>query len=1149
MSRVPAVNAVPPVIPNPHTLVGPPPPPSTSHPSTSCFDEFNRIDIEVLSVIAQQVLTIQQGLVTNAKTIIFEGREIPLCLSFGVFITMNPGYAGRTELPDNLKSLFRPVAMMVPDYRLIAEIILFSQGFGDAVMLSNKMVNLYKLASEQLSKQDHYDFGMRAVKSVLVAAGQLKRKEPDVPEDILLIRAMRDSNVPKFLEHDLPLFRGIITDLFPTVVVPNVDYGKLQTAIELELQLEGLIVVPGLLEKIIQSHETQLVRHGMMLVGESGSGKTVNHTILSRALKQLYLAGVVDKDGFYREVTEYVLNPKSISMGELYGEFNLQTQEWRDGLVPSIVREAVADTTPTRKWVVFDGPVDAIWIESMNTVLDDNKMLCMTNGERIKLSPLMHMLFEVRDLAVASPATVSRCGMVYCEQSQIGLQPFIDTWRHDEIEDLMPAAVDMLHNRVTADVPKVIRFLRRECSEVIATQDSNLVTSFLTMLVALLRPENGVKIPGPTPYPRTAAVKAREAYAASQKAGGAAAGAVVSADSAASTGGGAADDDFDDESEGGGKKVGFDQKRLDRIIDLGYVFAFVWSFGSNLHDASRAKFNEFVNHHFAGTLDEYKDFLPENLDGSPYDLYGVYLDVVRGTLRPWADRMESFTYVPGMSFFSILVPSIDTTRYSYVFSTIVGAGRNVLYSGETGVGKSVIIASTLATLTNAADPKFVSANVNFSAQTSSGNLQEALEANLDKKRKNLIGPPAGRRMVIFVDDLNMPAKEKYGAQPPIELLRQVIDGGFYDRAKLFYKNVADTVFAAACAPPGGGRQDVTTRLTRRFHAVWLPSLSVQSMSTIFSAILGGFLKTEVPALADSTDDITAAAVALYKKVQSDMLPTPAKSHYTFNLRDLSKVFQGVLLARAKELPSRDALLRLWLHEEQRVFRDRLIDDEDRATFNAMCRDMLKEKLGVDWQTETFDEVLWGDYTSNRGEAERRYIEVRPDVVKLPELFMNVQEEFNLEGKPMSLTFFNYAIAHISRIARILRQPRGNALLVGVGGSGRQSLTRLAAFMADMKTVSIEITRGYGKAEWHEDLVKIMVLAGTKQRDVTFLFVNQTLALPSPHIRTPPSDTPFSPRAPPPQPDFPTLKSFTKASSRISIIFSTRATCRICTRPT
>ena len=154
----------------------------------TCLDEFNRISIEVLSVIAQQVLTIRLALLAKANDFMFEGRHLRIKHSMGIFITMNPGYAGRTELPDNLKVLFRPVAMMVPDYTLIAEIMLFAEGFGTAKKLSGKFTKLFKLASEQLSKQDHYDFGMRAVKSVLVMAGGIKRQDPDMDEDILLIR-------------------------------------------------------------------------------------------------------------------------------------------------------------------------------------------------------------------------------------------------------------------------------------------------------------------------------------------------------------------------------------------------------------------------------------------------------------------------------------------------------------------------------------------------------------------------------------------------------------------------------------------------------------------------------------------------------------------------------------------------------------------------------------------------------------------------------------------------------------------------------------------------------------------------------------------------------------------------------------------------
>ena len=443
----------------------------------SCFDEFNRIDIEVLSVIAQQMLTIQTAIKAKKEKFFFIDKEIPLNLRFGVFITMNPGYAGRTELPDNLKALFRPVSMMIPDYGLIAEIILFSEGFETAFDLARKMVQLYKLSSEQLSKQKHYDFGMRAVKSVLVMAGSLRRREPGTPENIVLIRAMRDSNVPKFLEHDLPLFEGIVTDLFPGINVPFIDYGVVQTKIEANLTKRKYQLEPKLIKKTIQLLETMLVRHGNMVVGEAATGKTTICEVLADALTDLHSEGSTER--MHAPVEQYRLNPKSVTRGELFGYTNILTNEWTDGLVSKLVNDAVESEKPDNlKWIIFDGPVDALWIENMNTVLDDNKTLCLNNGQRIKLPTTVTMIFEVMDLKVASPATVSRCGMVYLEPVHLGWEPLVKTWKENMKEVNADSATyyEQACNYIVKIFKDGLPKIREECKEIIPSVDANLVT-------------------------------------------------------------------------------------------------------------------------------------------------------------------------------------------------------------------------------------------------------------------------------------------------------------------------------------------------------------------------------------------------------------------------------------------------------------------------------------------------------------------------------------------------------------------------------------------------------------------------------------------------------------------------------------------------
>jgi dynein heavy chain len=219
----------------------------------------------------------------------------------------------------------------VPDYSLIAEISLFAEGYETSRPLSKKMTKLYKLASEQVSAQPHYDFGMRAVKSVLVMAGAGKRANPDMPENVALIRAMCDSNLPKFLKDDVVLFNAIVQDLFPGVEVPKQDTGQLYAEIEACLSEKNLIVNDYIMTKEIQLYEVIGIRFGVMVVGPTGSGKTTTCRSLCEAITRLRAAGHADSN--FQTTHTLCFNPKSISMGELYGNYNLMTNEWTDGLV------------------------------------------------------------------------------------------------------------------------------------------------------------------------------------------------------------------------------------------------------------------------------------------------------------------------------------------------------------------------------------------------------------------------------------------------------------------------------------------------------------------------------------------------------------------------------------------------------------------------------------------------------------------------------------------------------------------------------------------------------------------------------------------------------------------------------------------------
>ena len=293
---------------------------------------------------------------------------------------------------------------------------------------------------------------------------------------------MRDSNIPKFLAGDLPLFQALIQDLFPGVELPETKHEELEKQIRNSLESMQLQVVPKQIQKVVQLFETLNVRFGVMIVGPTGGGKTATYKVLADSMTQLK---GVSKDAHFHEVKLKILNPKSISMGELYGEENIDSQEWTDGLASKILRKfAAIRDSDRRNWCVFDGPVDALWIENMNTVLDDNMTLCLVNGERIKLNQSIRILFEVQDLAMASPATVSRCGMVYITPSDLGWRPYLYSWIQSYISQYLEGErreflIDLFEVFVDLAFEKMKKLRDREVMPTTESQNVQCVCNFI----------------------------------------------------------------------------------------------------------------------------------------------------------------------------------------------------------------------------------------------------------------------------------------------------------------------------------------------------------------------------------------------------------------------------------------------------------------------------------------------------------------------------------------------------------------------------------------------------------------------------------------------------------------------------------------------
>jgi dynein heavy chain len=472
-------------------------------------------------------------------------------------------------------------------------------------------------------------------------------------------------------------------------------------------------------------------------------------------------------------------------------------------------------------------------------------------------------------------------------------------------------------------------------------------------------------------------------------------------------------------------------------------------------------------------------------------LYDSFFDPEMRKWVEWSSIVPEYTPPVPFEFYRILVPTTDSVLYTSLLSRLVAIEKPVLFVGESGTAKTVTVQNFLARL----EPeKYNQLNINFSSRTNARDVQTNIETNVDKRSGKVFGPPVGKKLMLFIDDLNMPKVDTYGTQQPIALLHFLIGRGhMYDRGKdIDLRTYKDLLYIGAMGPPGGGRNSVDPRFISLFNVFNLTAPRPDVLMKIYGSILTKFLEPFSESVKETASKLTEATLKLFSVVIEKLPPTPSKFHYIFNLRDLGRIYEGLCLATPDIIATGEQFVRLWRNEALRIFSDRLINEADAAMVNGFVADIIRGTFRDAAEKALVDPLCYGDYQRALGritdgkEDPRLYQDIG-SYSNVRHIADEVLEVYNMEKKAMSLVLFEMALEHLTRIHRIIRMPRGNALLVGVGGSGKQSLTRLATFLAGYELFEITLVRNYGEAEFREDLKNLYKLLG--KGPVVFLFTD------------------------------------------------------------
>jgi len=621
---------------------------------------------------------------------------------------------------------------------------------------------------------------------------------------------------------------------------------------------------------------------------------------------------------------------------------------------------------------------------NFDSVLDDNKMLTLPNGERLNLPATVRILFEVETLKYATPATVSRCGMVWFSgdivDSDMLVRHYTELLKHSVFEDLDedgPAGT-LVSSTAVRDSQSVVvdvvgkyfsgQFISKALQR---AKDFNHIMEFtdtraLNTLFSLIQRACRTII------------------------------------------------EYNDQHS----DFPLEYEQIEHFISRKLLLCFIWSFAGDCPLSTRQVLGDFLSGMTTISVPVGSALLDFNVT------------LPSATWDPWQEVVPERDVDPqDVNTADTVIPTVDTVRHEEILYSWMSEHRPVILCGPPGSGKTMTLFNALRKL-----PNFEVASINFSSATTPDLVVKSLEQYCEyrKTMNGTILAPAqiGRWLVLFCDEINLPAPDTYGTQRVISFMRQLVEqGGFWRSATRTWMTLERIQFVGACNPPtDAGRVPLSPRFLRHSPVIMVDYPGTQSLRQIYSTFVRGVLKC-APDLRGFADSVTRAMVEFYSQSQSKYT-APVHSHYIYSPRELTRWVRGIYEAiRPLEGLRLEDLVRIWAHEGLRLFQDRLVGEEERIWTRDNLFSIAEDHFpGVDLATALSEPIMFSNWLS------KFYVSVDREVLR--EFTKSRLKTFCEEEVDVPLVLFNDVLDHVLRIDRVFRQPQGHLILIGISGSGK-----------------------------------------------------------------------------------------------------------------